>query len=211
MPTLRRMSNGLPGALIVVTSLYLGMEAAAQTSSDPKVMTLTPGKQYVLDFSGSQDGGIPGGNFDNFAFNIDLKEPLRKISVKYGEQRKDVIATYDYAGCLRGQESLLEKPLRSLAPGSATWVDYVDVEMLPLRQKDVRWAGGVCYGYRTPSGTWHWRLASTPLTYDPATDRVRARIWVKEANIDALKLVFDSSVPRQSVRTVTVTTQPGIK
>jgi hypothetical protein len=207
MTNIKRLSNGLLVALVAITCLYSHTNAAAEAGAEPKVMKLTPVDRYVLDFSESEDGGVPGGNFDNFAFNLDLREPVRKISVRRGEQGKDVIASYDYADCTRGQESLLQKPLSELAAGNATWVDYVDIEMIPLLQKNVEWAGGVCYGYRNPSGAWHWHLAATPLTYDPATDRVRARIWVKEANIDALKLVFDYSVPRQSVRSVTLTTR----
>jgi hypothetical protein len=42
----------------------------------------------------------------------------------------------------------------------------------------------------------------TPLNAD-------ARIWVKEANIDALKLVFNYAVPRQFVRTVAVMVKPA--
>jgi hypothetical protein len=79
--------------------------------------------------------------------------------------------------------------------------------MLPIKQKDLTWSGGVCYGFRTATG-WQWRLSSTPLTCDGATKLVRGRIWVKQPDVDAIKLVFDYSVPTQSVRAVRVTTQP---
>ena len=208
MTTLKRLRNGLL-ALVTAAGFYSHTDAAPAASATSETMVLTPGKKYVLDFSNSPDRGVPAGNMNNFAFNLDLGQPVRKISVKRGEQRKDVIATFDYSACSKGQEPLLEKPLRELAPGNAAWVDYVDIEMIPHQQRDLKWTGGVCYGYRKPSGTWHWNLVATPLTYDATTDRVRARIWVKEADVDALKLVFDNSVPRQSVRTVTVTTQPA--
>lgn len=207
MTNIKRLSNRLLVALVAGTCLYSHTNDASAQSTEQRVMTLTPVDQYVLDFSGSQDGGILAGNFDNFAFNLDLSEPVRTISVRRGGQGKEVIVSYDFADCTKGQESLLERPLGELDAGNATWVDYVDIEMIPHPQKDLKWAGGVCYGYRNPSGGWHWHLAATPLTYDAATDRVRARIWVKEANIDALKLVFDQSVPRQSVRTVTIATR----
>jgi hypothetical protein len=208
MAKVKAPSNALLLVLIVGLCSFLSARAAQQRGAEPKVMTLTPGKQLVFDFAGSPNGGVSAGNFNNFAFGLDLQQPIRKIAIRPGEQRKDVIATYDYADCTKGQERLLEAPLGELAGGSATWVDYVDIEMMPFPQKDLKWEGGVCYGYRNPQKVWHWHLTTTPLTYDAGTNRVRARIWVKEANIDALKLVFDASVPRQYVRTVTVTTQP---
>jgi len=79
--------------------------------------------------------------------------------------------------------------------------------MIPTKQKDLIWSGGVCYGFRTSSG-WHWNLTSTPLTYDAKAHQERGRIWMKQPDVDALKLVFDYSVPTQSVRSVKVTTQP---
>jgi hypothetical protein len=200
--------NALLIAFATVATLQSRPSTAQDPSSNERVMKLTPVEKYVLDFSPSEGGGVPGGNFDNFAFNIDPRQPVRKISMRAGDRRPDVIATYDYADCTKGQESLLEQPVRELAAGSAAWVDYVEIEMIPLAQRELKWAGGVCYGYRNPDGKWHWHLATTPLTYDPATDRVRARLWVKQANIDALKLVFDYSVPRQSVSSVTVATRP---
>lgn len=206
MTSIKHLSNGLLVALVTVTYLYSRTNAAAEQDANPKVMKLTPIDQYVLDFSDSEYGGIPGGRFNNFAFNLDLREPARKIFVGRREQRKDVIASFDYADCTKGQEPALERPLGELAAGKATWVEYVDIEMIPHPQKDLKWSGGVCYGYRNPSGAWHWHLAATPLTYDAATDRVRARIWLKE-NINALKLVFDYSVPRQSVSIVTLATR----
>ncbi len=207
MPTLVSLRSGLLIALVTAAFFPARADAAPAAGEKEKVIVLTRVEKYVLDFSGSEGHGVPGGNFDNFAFT--LKQPMRKISLRHDERREDVIATYDYADCTKGQESLLETPVRGLAAGNAAWVDYVDVEMLPLPQENVRWAGGVCYGYRTASGRWHWRLAATPLAYDPASHRVRARIWVKQANVDALKLVFDATVPRQAVQTVTVTTLPA--
>jgi hypothetical protein len=62
-------------------------------------------------------------------------------------------------------------------------------------------------GGRSTTG-WHWNLASTPLTYDATTKMMRGRIWVKQPDVDALKIVFDYSVPTQSVRSVKATTQP---
>jgi hypothetical protein len=164
---------------------------------------------HVLDLSASENRGVAAGNFLNFAFPLHLHEPTTRITVRSGDQRlADLVATFDYADCTKGQEFLLERPLGSLGPGDAAWVDAVEIEMIPLPQKDVPWSGGVCYGYRTPGGRWSWNLASTPLTYDAATDRVRARLSVQRGPIDALKLVFDGAVPRQYVSRVTVTTRP---
>jgi hypothetical protein len=182
--------------------------AAAAAAGPPKLAAATPEVRNVLDFSDSENRGISGGRFENFAFNL-LSQSERRISVRYGDQRQsNVVATFDYADCTRGQESLLEKPLGGLAAGDPVWVESVDIEMVPHPQPEMKWAGGVCYGYREPGGGWHWNLTTAPLTYDPATKLVRARISVQRGPMDALKIVFDYSVPRQFVQTVTVTTRP---
>src|SRR5258706_412904 len=147
MTTMTRVNNRLIVALVAVACLYSRTIAAAEAGAEPKVMKLTPVDRYVFDFSGSEDGGVPGGNFENFAFALDLRDSVRKIAVRRGEQRKDVIASYDFADCTKGQESLLQRPLTELAAGKATWVDYIDIEMIPISQKDLRWTGGVCFGY----------------------------------------------------------------
>jgi hypothetical protein len=196
---MKRLVNGLLAGLFAAACFCTptGAEAAEKSAG-----------KYVMDFSGSQNHGVSGGNFNNFAFKLDLHQAETKMSVPYGDQhRPDLVATYDYADCTPGQEFILEKPLRDLAPGDAAWVDYVDVEMIPFPQRGLKWAGGVCYGYREPGGKWHWNLTATPLTYDKASDRVRAHISVQRGPIDALKLVFDYSVPRQSVSNVTFTTR----
>jgi hypothetical protein len=192
----------LPAALMIAGGL------CARVGAAPPTMELSPGKKLAFDFSNSPNGGVPAGTFNNFALVLDLNRSEQKLTVKSGQQRKDVTATFDYADCSKGQESLLEQTVSGLAPGTAAFVDYVDIEIIPTKQKDLVWSGGVCYGFRTTTG-WHWNLASTPLTYDATAKLVRGRIWVKQPDVDALKLVFDYSVPTQSVRSVTVTTQPG--
>jgi len=201
MTKLKSRYGALPAALMIATVL------CTQAGAAPPTMVLSPGKKLAFDFSSSPNGGVPAGTFDNFAFVLDLNRPEQKLLIKPGEQRQDVIATYDYADCSRYQESLLERTVSGLARGTAAFVDYVDIEMIPTKQKGLIWSGGVCYGFRTSTG-WHWNLTSTPLTYDAKANLVRGRIWVKQPDVDALKLVFDYSVPTQSVRSVTVTTQP---
>jgi hypothetical protein len=149
------------------------------------------------------------GRFNNFAFRLDVQRPTRKLSVPPGHQQTpDLVASFDYADCTKGQESLLERSLQNLAAGDPAWVDYVDVTVVPSSQRGLNWTGGVCYGFREPGGRWQWDLTSTPLTYDTASDRYIARIPVRRGPIDALKLVFDYSVPSLFVSTVSVTTRP---
>jgi hypothetical protein len=170
------------------------------------VTRVTP---IVLDFSSSPDGGVSAGAFNNFGFTLTLREATRKIAVERDrQQHKDVIATYDYADCTKGQESLLERPVRELPRGDAAFVDYVDLDLRPFPQKDFVSDGGVCYGFRNQDGAWHWRLTMTPLTHEAAGNRVLARVWIKEANVDALKFVFSKDLPRHFVRSVTVATLP---
>lgn len=191
-----------------VNGSLLGLAVASVCPHTGTAQNQEPTGKYVLNFSGSPHGGVAAGTFNNFAFPLDLRETEKNVSVATGDQRlPDLVATYDYADCSPGQEFILERPLRDIRPGDAAWVDYVDVEMIPHVQQGLTWSGGVCYGYREPGGMWHWNLNSTPLTYDKATDRVRARISVQRGPIDALKLVFDYSVPQQSVSAVTYTTR----
>jgi hypothetical protein len=198
----------IAGAVVVVAVLSLAALAiqAQRDDEQARVMRLSPGKPLLFDFSGSPHGGVLAGSFNNFALRLQLSEPTRKLVVRTGEPG-DVIATYDYAACSKGQERLIERTVANLPRGDAMFVDYIDIEMLPSLQKDLRWTGGVCYGFRT-GGKWQWQLVSTPLEHDAAANRVRARLWIKQPSVDALKLVFDESVPNLFVRTVTVTTQP---
>jgi len=163
---------------------------------------------YVIEFSDAPGRGVLAGNFENFAFTIDLKSPRRTLSAKGDDKESDVIATYDYADCSRGQESTLERPLAALRAGEAAWIDYLDIELLPHPQRDLKWSGGVCYGVRGVNGQWRWNLVSTPLAYDAATNRVRARLWIKDGPINAIKLVFDNTVPRQYAQKVTLVAEP---
>jgi hypothetical protein len=195
MTQLKSRHGALAAALMIAAGVCAQANAATPT------MVLSPGIKLTFDFSAFPNGGVPAGTFDNFAFVLDLNRPQQNLSVK------DVMATFDYADCSKNQESLLEGAVSGLSRGTATFVDYVDIEMIPTKQKNLTWSGGVCYGFRTTTG-WHWNLTSTPLTYDATAKLLRGRIWVKQPDVDALKLVFDYSVPTQSVRSVKVTTQP---
>jgi hypothetical protein len=190
---------------LVSTALIVAASLCAADAQTP-TMVLSPGKALAFDFSGSPNGGVPAGTFSNFAFALDLNRSEQKFTVTSGQPSRDVIATYDYADCSAHQETLLERTVSGLGPGTPTFVDYVDIELIPTQQKDLSWSGGVCYGFRA-GGAWHWNLTTTPLTYDAAAQLVRARLWVKQPNVDALKLVFDYAVPSQMVRAVRVTTQ----
>jgi hypothetical protein len=140
MTKLKSRRGILPAALMIAAGL------CAQAADAPPTMVLSPGKKLALDFSSSPNGGVAAGAFNNFAFVLDLYRPEQKLTVKSGQQqsqeRKDVTATFDYADCSKNQESLLERTVSSLAPGTATFVDYVDIEMIPTKQKDLIWSGG---------------------------------------------------------------------
>jgi len=200
------MSNvELPRGIWAMALALATLLPSVATAADP-VMVFSPGKPLAFDFSPSPGGGVPVGTFNNIGFTLNPDRPTQTIAVQQGRPQHEVIATFDYAGCARGQESLLERPVRDLAAGGPTFVDYVDIEIVPTQQTDLTWSGGVCFGFRTPSG-WSWNLASTPLTIDSRASVVRGRVWVKQPNVDALKLAFDYSVPTQALRAVTVVTQ----
>ena len=166
-------------------------------------------RKFVLDLSGSPNQGVTVGGFKNLAFRLDGQKPARKLAIALGEQKTpEVVATFDYADCSKGQEALLAEPLRHLAPGDAAWVESVDVVLAPLDRRGPKWTGGVCYGFREPGGRWQWNLQTTALTVDPVTNRATARVLIRRGPIDAIKLVFDYKVPPHAVSSVTVTTRP---
>jgi hypothetical protein len=201
MTLLKPILGLLPAAYLIAVGVWVEADAATP------VMVLSPGKLLEFDFSRSPNGGVPAGTFNNFGFVLDLNRPMQKPAVRSGQPQREVSASFDYADCNPNQQAQLEQSVSRLGPGTAAFVDYVDIDMIPIKQKDLIWNGGVCYGFRTATG-WHWRLTSIPLTYDAAANLVRGRIWLKQPDVDALKLVFDYSVPTQSVRAVRVTTQP---
>jgi hypothetical protein len=201
MTTQQRRQSGL----LVVLAIAAGVYAPMAVAQEPPKFKASPGKKIALDFAQSPGGGVPAGTFNNFGFALNPNEAVQTFNIKPDDPRKDVIATFDYAGCAAGQEPTLEKPVRELTRGVPAWVDYIDIEMAP-QKATANWSGGVCFGYRRSGGGWRWNLASVPLVQKDG--RVTGRIWVKEPNVDALKLVFDHSVPQHAVRRVVVTTQP---
>lgn len=163
---------------------------------------------FVTQFPDKQPERVPVGNFDNVAFTISLKESSRSLSAERINDKSEVVASYDFADCSKGQERLLEKPLAKLKLGDAAWVDYVEIELVPNGPAVASQLGGVCYGTRGPEGKWRWTLTSTPLTFANDGKRVRGRLWIKDGPIDAIKLVFDHAMPRQHIDRVTVVAQP---
>ena len=203
MTAVKRSHNAWLAGLFAVVCFSPRSGAGAEPQADD----LT--RQYVLDLSGSPNHGVSVGRFNNLAFRLELQRPVMKLSVPAGDQRMPgLVATFDYADCTKGQEALLERPLHDLAAGDPAWIDYVDVAIVPTSQRGLQWTGGVCYGFRDPGGKWHWDFTRTPLTYDKATDRYIARVPLRRGPVDAIKLVFDYSVPPLSVSSVTVTTRP---
>lgn len=207
MASMKWLANALLTCLIAAGCLWTCADLA-KAGGPATSNGAANGEKYVLDFSDPPNRGVWVGKFRNFAFRIDLQKTVKRISVPVGDQRlPDLIATFDYADCTKGQESLLERPLRGFAPGDAAWVDEVHVVMVPSEQRELRWTGGVCYGFREPGGKWYWNPVSSPLTYDAGTNRFLARIEVRRGPIDAVKLVFDYAVPPMFVSSVSFTTR----
>jgi len=136
------MTNLKSRYVALLATLIIAAGLGVQAADAPPTMVLSPGKKLAFDFSDSPNGGVPAGTFDNFAFVLDLNRPEKKLTIRSGQQRKDVTATFDYADCSKNQESLLERAASSLAPGTAAFVDYVDIEMIPIKQKGLIWSGG---------------------------------------------------------------------
>ena len=207
MTTMKWLQNALLTGLIAV-GCYWAL-AYLQKAGDPSMDNQAAnGQKYVLDFSNSPNRGIRVGKFHNFGFRIDLKNAVKNISVPLGNRRlPDLVATFDYAGCMKGQEFLLESAVRELPPGDAAWVDEVEVVMVSSLKQESRGTSGICYGVRE-AGKWYWNFTSTPLTYDSAANSFRARIAVKRGPIDAIKLVFGQEVPPLFLTNLSFTTRP---
>src|SRR5713226_3484342 len=91
MATLKWLNRGLLAGLVGIACLGSPAEDA--------------GGEYVLDFSSSPNRGVSAGKFNNFAFKLDLQQPVKKRSVPAGNHRMpDVVATFDYSDCTKGQE-----------------------------------------------------------------------------------------------------------
>jgi hypothetical protein len=206
MATMKWLTNALLAGLIAFGCFWTRADVS-KASDPPGNNQAGGGDKHVLDFSGSPNRGVFVGKFNNFAFRIDLKNPMRKISVPVGNQRlPDLISSFDYADCSKGKEGLLERTVRDLPRGDPAWVDELEVFMPPPQQREIKWSGGVCYGIRQ-DGKWYWNLNSTPLAFDSGTNNFYARIAIRRGPIDAIKLVFDYAVPPMYVSNVTFTTR----
>ena len=121
MASMKRLANAWLTSLIGV-GCWCARADLVEASGPAAGNGAASGERYVLEFSDPPSRGVWVGKFRNLAFRIDLEKTVKKIQVPNGDQRlPDLIATFDYADCTKGQESLLERPLRGLEPGAAAW------------------------------------------------------------------------------------------
>jgi hypothetical protein len=193
---------GLSGGLLLAV-VMAGCQNNAATSSSPSTTgadeaTERTGKQYVLDFSKSDNGGLYLGRFVNVAFTVDLDRAIREYEFTgppMNHATPDLVQSNDLAGCSKQGKLALERAVRDLEAGHSAWVEHVDLEMIPGSSDEASFPPGVCFGYRQ-GGTWHWRFDIAPITYDASSDRLRARLLVDHGPIDAVKLVLDAEQGR---------------
>jgi hypothetical protein len=169
-------------------------------------------QRYVLDFTDAAAPGTPVGNFVNLAFNIDLREPVRKFSLPNwrGGAAPGILKTYDFADC-ENPPTALEKQLDTLPPGQSALVGSLDIELTVQEAANPPWTGeDVCFGYREPAGRWHWDQRRVTFTQDAATQRWHALLDVTR-DADAIKLVFGYGVPKLPLSRITYTASPKAK
>src|SRR6266436_5400595 len=99
----------------------LAATVQGQTAEGPQLGPPRPA--FVKEFPDEVKERISVGNFDNVAFALNLQQQSRKVSSLSGTPKTELVATYDYADCSKGQERLLEQPLKELKRGDSTWVD----------------------------------------------------------------------------------------
>ncbi len=204
---------------VTLISLAAGCANVVTSSDSTGASSSTvnpPADTYILDFTSTKGGGLSVGTLVNFAFTVDLEHPVRKLNIKYGNLVKGpgFILSDDFAGsCEPKAVTLLEEHIQDLPPGTPAYVDHLDIEMIRLNVPPSDLIGsndlGVfCYGYREPSGVWHWVAESSLTTYDATTDRIRSRIEVHQGPVDAIKIVPTSNWPI-SIISYVATVGPG--
>lgn len=191
------------------SNTVVGPDAGLPTDPGVASDATPPEGQYLLDFTGSESGGLWLGGFLNVAFSIDLKQPTRKFTFSKldGQTGPGLISSYDYTGCAGKNTTLVEDAVKKLEDGESARVEIVEIEMLQNIQEEPT-LKGVCFGYREPGGAWHWNFDVTSWTYDPGTERYHAKIPIHQGPIDALKIVFDAS-PSHRVTTIAFDAQPA--
>ena len=99
--------------------------------------------------------------------------------------------SYDYGMC---EGAGLIAPLLSQLPTvDEVGADHVDVEALPGLSEGAE--PGVCFGYRDPTGAWHFNFNQVRFTLDASTNRYRARVAVAQPSISAFKVMVASTAP----------------
>lgn len=200
------------GALLVACGPAVEVGPNGSSGSSGQVGTSSNDKTYVLDFTDSPVGGLWLGLFDDVAFTLDFDAPTRKYAFTSGGNEPTgpgLVSLYDLGGgCQEGNYATSPHGLEALGDGQAGTVARVDVEMLPRTdaEKTPAWTGGMCFGYRTLDGGWHWRVDPVLLKYDPGSDRIHGRVPVEEGPVDAIKLIFEST--KQVTPRITYTGHP---
>lgn len=159
---------------------------AAADQTTPCSGAVPPTDDHALDLCALAHG--VGGVNDNVAFPIDLRSPVKKITALAPDQ---IVEVYDRVGCWQGVEPNLSSSIgAAVGPGQAATVTRIDVAFIPDPQ-GLQTAGGLCYGYRSLDGTWHWSLAVVKPVHDAATSRDWVTLPVTGGPMDALAIVFE--------------------
>lgn len=148
-------------------------------------------KEYLIDFTSSDQGGVLiGGNF-NLAFSLTEESTRVYTFMSAGgmQVKPGAMLTNDFTRCADPQ--LLEANIASLERMARANVDVVSVDLLHAGGA-VDLEGGLCFGYRTAGGGWTWQLMPTVWKYTSSTGNYHVDLMVRQPDVDAFKVISTS-------------------
>jgi hypothetical protein len=194
----------------------------APTTTTPVPTDGTP--IYSIQFEGFGDMGKYGvgvGDTTNLRFALELKETKKNytsadISKLLGndmEISSKIVVQYDKGAYCTGKTKA-SAGFADLPAGDPAWVDHLDVTMtsgLPAPADggppEEETSNRMCFGVRL-GGVWQWHLAPQVATWDAAAQKYRIRFTIQQGPVDAIKILFNSSVVHRAIDKLELAAKP---
>jgi hypothetical protein len=139
-------------------------------------------QDYLLDFSkGTFKIGYRRNYWLSFDFGETTQTYLGPTGPSNGKFAPNVASTQTVGSYCQSGLAAPAETYAGLEPGESAWVDHVEVEMAPLQGEPA--PANMCFGYRDPDGTWHWKLDPNQPTWDSAKGRFRMSFPVQKGPV----------------------------